>query len=155
VQGFLAHNILLFKLEVKLFFIFFSFLRAPGESAMPTTPKATRLTSSARNCRKGSSTESPAATATPNRTLSPCASPRHSRSTTRNSRRRKSSCCPGSWDKDVGERLPLAPATCHPREGGDLHASSATPSSGDTPQRLALLRKMFTRQYTRTTAGLQ
>ena len=36
-----------------------------------------------------------------------------------------------------GESLPLAAATCHPREGGDLHVSSATPSSGDTPQRPA------------------
>ena len=34
-----------------------------------------------------------------------------------------------------GESLPLASATCHPREGGDLPVSSATPSSGNTPQR--------------------
>ena len=67
-----------------------------GESAMPTTPKVTHPTSSAKNCRKGSSTESPAVTATPNRTLSPCAIPKHSRSTTWDSRRRKNSCCPGS-----------------------------------------------------------
>ncbi len=42
-----------------------------------------------------------------------------------------------------GGSLPLAPAPCHPRpsspchprEGGDLPVASATPSSGDTPQR--------------------
>ena len=34
-----------------------------------------------------------------------------------------------------GESLPLAPADCHPREGGDLQSSSATPSSGGAPQR--------------------
>ena len=44
-------------------------------------------------CRKGSSTESPAATAISNRTLSPCATPRHSRSTIRNFRTRKSLRC--------------------------------------------------------------
>ena len=32
-----------------------------------------------------------------------------------------------------GGRLPLAPAPCHPREGGDLLAASATPSAG-TPR---------------------
>ena len=32
-----------------------------------------------------------------------------------------------------GESLPLAPADCHPCEGGDLQSSSATPSSGGTP----------------------
>ena len=47
-------------------------------------------------CKKDSSTESPAATMTLNRTLSPCAIPKHSRSTIRNFRTRKSSCCPDS-----------------------------------------------------------